>query len=180
MARWKLMTSHYLECRDTQWEYKEVDRNTGREKRKSIAVPRYLDINDPGDWTERWGGQPVNRGGQSDGATGEIIVCHEGKGESTDITFYGDPTPDMAPLDDEARAISASFEGHWAYKPDVAEVNYSQSLIDRFEAEKAEVESKPQQIEIPGLADLVAQMAAVQQQNAALIAALTKPAPRGL
>jgi len=172
MARWKLMTSHYLNCRDTEWEYKEVDRNTGREKRKSIPVPRYLDISDSSDWTNSWGNK--------DNATGEIIVCHEGKGEPRDITFYGDPTPDMQPADDEAKAISASFADAWRYKPDTAEVGYSQSLIDRFEAEKAEVESKPQQIEIPGLGDLVAAMAASQQQTAAILAQLAAKPARGL
>lgn len=180
MARWKLMTSHYLNCADTVWEYKEVDRNTGRERRKQLPVPRFLDINDPGDWTNRWGGVGVARGGSSDDDGGEIVVCHEGKGEPRDITFWGDPTPDMMPLDDEAKAISASFAEHWRYKPDTAEISYSQSMVERFEADKAEIESRPQQVEIPGLADLVNVMAQSLAQNQALMEKLAngKVSPR--
>lgn len=167
MARWKLMTPHYLNCKDTQWEYKEVDRNTGRERRKQLPVPRFLDINDPGDWTNRWG----NR----DNETGEIVVCHEGKGEERDIVFYGDPTPDMQPVDDEAKEISAQFTDRWSYKPETAEISYSQSMIDKLEFERAEALAKPQQVEVAGLTDLVAAMAAMAAQNAELMKALTSP-----
>ena len=166
MARWKLVESHYLNTKDTQWEYKELDRDTGRERRKQISVPRYLNIEDPSDWTNSWG----NR----DNKTGEIVVCYEGKGEPKDIVFYGDPTPGMSPVDDEAKAISASFEAQWSYKPDGAEVSHSQSLIDRFEIEKALAESRPQQLEIPGLADLVALMAAQQKAQQELIDGLVR------
>ena len=174
MARWKLMTSMYLNTGDTEWEYKEVDRQTGREKRKKVAVPRYLDINDPGDWTSKWGDSGISRGGRGDDGQGEIIVCHAGKGEKTDITFEGDPTPDMSPIDDEAKAISATFEERWRYKPDTAEISFSQSMVDKFEAQKAEIESKPQQVEIAGLADLVQIMAQSLKQNQDLIEGLAK------
>lgn len=178
--RWKLMTSHYLNTKDTEWEYKETDRNTGREKRKQLAVPRFLDINDPGDWTVNLGVDGgVSRGGRGPDGQGEIIVCHKDKGLSGDIAFYnadgspGDPTPDMVPVDDEAKVLSASFEDHWRYKPDTAEVSYSQSMINRFEVEKAEVESRPQQVEIAGLNDLVAVMAQSLAQNQELIKTLS-------
>lgn len=161
MARWKLTTSHYLNCKDTEWEYKEVDQQTGRERRKVIPVPRFLDINDPNDWTNKWG----NR----DNQTGEIIVCQEGKGAKDDITFYGDPTPDMSPVDDEARAISATFEDHWRYKPETAEISYSQSMIDKFQVEVAELKAAPQKVEIEGLSEMVAAMTALTQQNAELM-----------
>lgn len=145
MARWKLMTSHYLRVPDEKWEYQETDRTTGKPIRKQYNVPRLLDINDPGCWTNQWG----NR----DNAEGEIIVCHEGKGEPRDQVFYGSPTPDMVPLDDEAKEISASFEGLWKAKPENSAGDYSQSLVDRFQIEMAEIKSKP--AEIPGLAELV-------------------------
>lgn len=169
MARWKLMTSAYLNIigQDaTTWEYKETDRSTGKERRKTLPVPRYLDINDPSDWTNTWG----NR----DNATGEIYVCHAGKGEDHDITFDGDPTPDMVPIDEEAKEISASFADHWRYKPEGAEVSYSQSMIDKFTLDKAAMESKPQQVEIAGLSDLVAAFATLAQQNQDLIKTLTQ------
>ena len=137
MARWELMTDHYLKVIDCEWEYNETDTETGRSVRKRYQVPEYLDAHK--------------------------IVCWEGKGERKDIVFFGDPTPDMMPLDDEAREVSASFEDHWAYKPDTAEVPASQSIV----ANMAEVMSRP--VEIPGLSDLVAQMAATTKTNQDLV-----------
>jgi len=172
MARWKLMADHYLNCHDTKWEYKEINQATGRERRKEVDVPRFLSIADPADWTNSWG----NR----DNAQGEIVVCHEGKGEAKDITFWGDPTPDMSPVDDEARAISASFADKWQYRPDGAEVSYSQSMIDKFETEMRSIKEKPATVEVAGLSDLVAAMAALTAQNAEIIKGLSAPTTRRL
>ena len=47
MARWKLMTPHYLNVEGETWEYTENDRQTGRPKRVQFPVPRLLDIRDP-------------------------------------------------------------------------------------------------------------------------------------
>ncbi len=158
MARWKLACPHYLNTPGIEWEYNET--KNGKVVRKRFAVPRFLNTADPGDWTNRWGSK--------DDEDGEIIVCHEDKGERGDIIFTGDPTPDMIPADDEARAISKTFETRWAYKPESAEVNFSQSLVDRFEEAIGEVMAKP--AEVPGMSDLVgalnqltALMAAQQQ-----------------
>lgn len=145
MARWKLMTPHYLNVPGEEWEYTENDRTTGRPKRVKFPVPRLLDTKDPSCWTNRWGNK--------DNEDGEIIVCHEGKGESSDMVFTGDPTPDMVPVDDEARAISATFEHLWQAKPENMAGDYSQSLVDRFQLQMAEASAKP--VEVPGLADLV-------------------------
>lgn len=145
MARWKLMASHYLNVPNEVWEYAETDRTTGKPIRRQFQVPKLLDINDPQCWTNHWG----NR----DNAEGEIVVCHEGKGESRDQVFIGDPTPDMLPLDDEAKEISAKFETAWNVKPERMAGEYSQSLVDRFNIEMAEQIAKPR--EVPGLADLV-------------------------
>ncbi len=94
MARWKLTEAHYLfgyppdlEEEGTQWEYKETDRITGREKRKRFKVPFYFDEG--------------------------TIVCHQGKGQAEDFVFEGDPTPSMTPLDAEAKAISAELAPKW-------------------------------------------------------------------
>jgi hypothetical protein len=149
MARWKLMTAHYLNVPGEEWEYIETDRKTGRPRRTKFPVPRLLDVNDPTCWTNRWGGK--------DNEDGEIIVCHDGKGEPSDQIFFGDPTPDMMPIDDEAKAISASFEDFWRYKPEEGLGNHSQSLIDKFQIELAEAQAKP--VEIPGLTDLVSVIA---------------------
>lgn len=147
MARWKLMCSHYLNVPGEVWEYTENDRSNGRPIRKQFAVPRLLDVKDPTCWTKRWG----NRSDED----GEIIVCHEGKGSSTDIVFLGDPTPDMLPVDDEAKAISAKFEERWKMKPEANAGDFSQALVDRFQLEMAEKQSRPQTVEVAGLNELV-------------------------
>lgn len=153
MARWKLATGHYLNTRDTEWEYSERDRATGRPIRKKFIVPRYLDPRDPSDWNYTWG--------PKDALEGNIIVCFEGKGEAADIVFYGDPTPDMIPMDDEAKEISAEFTGRWSYKPDTdLPGQFSQSLVDKFQFEMSQAEAKPVQIE--GLDKL---MAALVESN---------------
>lgn len=155
MARWKLMVAHYLNVEGEEWEYTENDRKTGRPKRYKFPVPRHLDPRDPSCWTNAWG--------PKDNEEGEILVCYKGKGEASDIVFIGDPTPDMLPVDDEAREISASFEHKWKAKPEAMAGDYSQSLIDKFQTEMDELRSKP--AEIPGLADLVTVIGKLVESN---------------
>lgn len=154
MARWKLMAPHYLNVPGEEWEYTENDRTTGRPKRFKFAVPRHLDIRDPSCWTNRWGSK--------DNEDGEIIVCHEGKGDPKDIVFIGDPTPDMTPVDEEAAAISAQFESRWNFKPE-GFGDYSQSLVDKFQIELAEANARP--VEVPGMSDLVSAINNLVQTN---------------
>ena len=160
MARWKLACPHYINVPGIEWEYNET--KNGKVQRKRFAVPRFLDTAEPSDWTHKWGSR--------DDEEGEIIVCQPDKGAKGDITFLGDPTPDMIPIDDEAKTISKSFETRWSYRPETAEVDFSQSLVDRFEASMAEITSKP--AEVPGMSDLVANLAALTQ----VIAATQAPA----
>lgn len=94
MARWRLITPHYLNVPGIESEYKETDQQTGRQKRVTYPVPLLLDPASSPDWNY----------------PGEIIVCHEGKGQHRDIVFIGDPTLDMEPLDDEAKALSSALE----------------------------------------------------------------------
>ena len=155
MARWKLATSHYLNTPGEEWEYTENDRTTGRPRRTKFPVPRYLDIRDPMCWTNKWG----NR----DNEDGEIIVCWEGKGDASDIIFTGDPTPDMIPVDDEAKEISATFAARWDRRPEDVAGDYSQSLIDRFQVQLAEAQTKP--VEVPGMAELTAAIGSLVQIN---------------
>lgn len=98
MARWSLMNAHYLNVPGTEWEYKETT-DSGKQGRKIFPVPLHLDPNNPRDHNY----------------PGEIIVCHEGKGQPKDIVFVGPPTPDMTPLDDEAQAISDSMQPAWIH-----------------------------------------------------------------
>lgn len=156
MARWKLGAPHYLNVPGEVFEYKETDRATGRQRRIQYAVPRLLDPDDPTCWTSTWGSK-----GNEDG---EVIVCLEGRGEGRDIIFIGDPTPDMIPVDDEAKEISAKFEARWKSKPEESAGQYSQSLIDRFQSEMAEVSAKP--VEVPGLSELTAAIGKLVEVNA--------------
>lgn len=111
MARWKLQVAHYLRVPGTAWEQVETDRETGRQRRKAYPVPMLLDPKDPQCWSHRPGQGHVTKGGSS-WDEGQIIVAYEGKtNDSRDIIFEGDPTPDMDPLDDEAREISSRY--HW-------------------------------------------------------------------
>lgn len=138
--RWELMDNHYLQVLNCEWEYQETDQETGRTFRKRYKVPEY-----------------IPKG---------TIVCREGLGERRDIVFFGDPTPDMMPLDDEARDLSASFEQRWAYKPDTTEVPASQAIM----ANMAEVMTRP--VEVPGLSELVAAMAESNKVNRDLVEGL--------
>lgn len=162
MARWKLMVAHYLNTPGEEWEYIENDRKTGRPIRHKFLVPRLMDPLDPTCWTNKWGGK--------NDEDGEIIVCHAGKGEPNDLVFSGDPTPDMVPMDDEAKVLSKSFEELWRYKPEDSNGTYSQSLVDKFQADMASVQTKPTQVE--GLSDLVAAISEMAKSNAAVLASL--------
>lgn len=105
MARWFLRNAHYLNILDpdtnepTKWEYSETDRTTGKARRKTYNVPQLLDPADP---------SMRNHGD-------DIVVCHEDKGEPKDIVFFGEPTPDMEPMDAEAEAITDSLKSKWAH-----------------------------------------------------------------
>lgn len=98
----------------------------------------------------------------------------EGKGDARDIIFVGDPTPDMMPIDDEARAISESFAKKWKHPIESLPGTYSDTVLDNLQKQVAEVhakQSQPQQL--PGMEQLMASMAAMMKQNQELIAALT-------
>ena len=162
MARWKLAAGHYLNVAGNKWEYQEVSRTTGKTIRVQLPVPTHLDPRDPADFNHKWGHGGVDEG--------EIIVAQvSGAYEPADINFIGDPTPDMIPLDDEAKVISASFEERWRYKPESAEYsgNYSQSLIDQLQLSMAEVATKPTQVE--GLSDLVTAISEMVKSNQELV-----------
>lgn len=170
--RWKLATAHYLKVPGIEWEYMEQGMGKkGRTLRKKFLVPLFLDPRDSGDWTETWG--------LSDNPEGHIVVCYEGKGEPKDIVFEGDPTPDMIPLDDEAKALSAQYEKRWQYKVDGdMPGSYSQSLVDHFQEEMAFVQAKP--VEVAGLSELVQAMAVMAQQNQAILQTIAAQAPKRL
>lgn len=158
MAKWRLTAAHYLNVPGTEWEYKETDRTSGRQARRIFPVPMLLDPKDP---------NSCNRDGDC------IVVRGEaGRGEHE---FLGDPTPDMEPLDDEASAISAQFEGRWTHPIDSLPANgdYSASLIFAFERQMKELiksgSATPAQPVSAGAVS-AEEFKALQEQVAALMA----------
>lgn len=155
MARWRLTAAHYLNVPGTEWEYKETDRNTGKQGRKVFEVPALLNPDDPADCNY----------------PGEIIVCHDGKGQGRDIIFLGDPTPDMEPLDAEAESITEALRPNWSHPIDSLPSNgdYGAALIASFEkqmsalAKGANVSAKDTDVE-----ELKKQVAALTAQLAAM------------
>lgn len=177
MARWRLTASHYLHLDEvSEWEYTEIDRTNGKQKRKKFIVPTYLDIGDPSMWTEKilgMDGKPVD---------GYINVTNGTDSEKGDLLFKGNPTPDMEPLDDEATAITNKFKATWKMGNDVEPGMYAQNLIDNFQQQLADIQvaMKPQTLEIPGFAEFMKAQLEIQTQMATVLAALaTKPAEAG-
>ncbi len=164
MARWRILGPHYLNVPGTEWEYKETDRETGRQGRKIFIVPRLLD---PG---------AVDRQGRNY----EEIVCHEGKGLSSDIVFIGEPTPDMEPIDDEAKIISDGLKHKWIHPIESMPASggdYGAALINKFESMMTEIIQRKggavSTTRDPTVAELMAQV----KELSAQVAALAQPKP---
>lgn len=169
MARWSLRNTHYLNVPGNEWLHEETDRETGRRNRKMYIVPQLLDPANP----------------QDQNYPGEVIVCHEGKGERKDIVFEGEPTPDMEALDDEAKAISASLEDKWTHPIDTIPTNggmnehesaFMKSMMESFSKAVAPQNASVPQADFDALKKQVEELMA---QNKELQAAKTDtPAAR--
>lgn len=115
MARWRLLAPHYINVLDTggdavEWEYEEIDKNTGKVARKRYPVPLHLDPNDPTDHNY----------------PGEIIVADKPSRQyNRDYVMVGkiSVTQDMQPLDDEAEKISDEARKKWAHPIDSIPMN---------------------------------------------------------
>jgi hypothetical protein len=167
MARWKLNEAHYLfahaQDEETEWEYKETDRTTGRERRKRFKVPMYCDVG--------------------------MVVCYAGSEHADDngafgpITIEGPPTPAMTPLDDEAKALCAEHAPNWVHPIDsLPGQGFSEALLTTLTKQLEAAMSKGPTIgaatPVGGVSReefeaLQAQLAALMAQNAEL---QTKPA----
>lgn len=173
MARWRLTAPHYLNVPGTEWEQRELNTTTGKQARKVYAVPLHLDPSNPSD--------------QTPPGSGDIFVCHEGKGQGRDIVFIGPPTPDMEPLDDEARAITAEWAKKWNHPIESLGANapdggFGALLVDRFERQIEQLlkvgSAQPAQAVSAGMVSeerfkaLEDQIAALMAQNAELQAQL--------
>ena len=172
MARWRLAAPHYLNVEGTSWEYKEVDRTSGRQKRTVFPVPLHLDPDNPSDWN-------IVRGKDD----GEIIVADRETAENPkDIVFVGKPTPDMVPLDDEAKAISASMAHEWKHPIESLTGTYADEMMKDLSTQVEEVRAKGASTQIEGMTELLTAMTAMMKQNqdmmAALLAQRAEPEPK--
>lgn len=156
MARWRLTATHYLNVPGTEWEYTETDRGTGRPKRYKFQVPRLLDIHDPSDHNHRVPGYPE---------LGEIYVCHVGKGIGNDIEFIGPPTPDMEPLDDEAKEISGRWAEIWKSRPDFdSGQTYGDTVFEGLAKQLGDAATAATSANETGMTELKAMMVENQKQ----------------
>ena len=173
MARWRLTDSHYLAIPGTEWEYKEQNRETGRQARKVYEVPLHLDPKNPADHN-----YPQDE---------SIIVSDKfDPAHPRDYVFRGTPTPDMEPLDDEAQKISDAERKNWIHPIEALNMTYSESRLSEFERGIAELLAKgvpkvshtPAAVSLSGFYPeaferLQQQVATLMERNAQLEAAAT-------
>lgn len=120
MARWRLLKPHYLWTEEiNEWEYQETNRDTGRRAVKRFKVPRYFDPDDPSDWTPK--------------GSGDVVVCHKGKGQPKDHIIEGPPTLDMEPLDAEAQALSDEVIKNCKHPIESLPGDFTQSILNDFQ-----------------------------------------------
>jgi len=165
MARWRLAAAHYINTNDTVWEYSEVDRTTGRPKRTQFPVPRLLNPEDPGDWNHVY-----SKDGFGKPDTGEIVVA-QGAHEPKDYVFEGAVTPDMVPLDDEAKKISAASAHKWKYSPDTLNGTYADEMMKDLSEQLNEVRAASAPA-AEGMTELLTAMTGMMKQNQDILSAL--------
>lgn len=172
--RWRLTAPHYLNVLSdpAEWEYKETNRDTGRQARKVFRVPTLLDPDDP---------TVQNR------LTGEVVVCYEGKGSAGDYTIACEPTPDMEPLDDEAKALSDSLRPKWSHPIESLPANgsgedFAKLLIKSFERQMQQLTNSKElpavsanAISAEAFAELQKQVQQLAAQNVQLLAQQSDP-----
>lgn len=163
MARWKLMTPHYLNVKELDGEpvefvYMEQDLTTMRNRRKSFKVPLLLD--------------PKDASYINDSSYG-IVVSDGNNPGPRDYIFSGDPTPDMEPIDDDARTISDKFRDKWINPIDNLPSNgdYSQSLLGVFERQLEAMARNSTPIPPTSVAGVSAEDFIKLQEQVALLAA---------
>lgn len=167
MARFRLRGKHYINVvfPQAEWEHKELDEVTKREKRKRYLVPTYLNPEEPGDCNY----------------PGEIIVStKEERQYARDYVFSGPPTPDMEPLDEEAEALLKEASKAWAHPIESLSGTYGDTALQAFEAQiVALLAKKGSEAAAPVAASAVskedfealqAQVVALMAQNAELLA----------
>ncbi len=166
MARWKLTAKHYLHAlqygQPSEWQREEINVQSGRAFRKTYPVPMFIDPDDP---------HCINR------HLGYCVIATEGSDQPGDLIVSNfKPTPDMEPLDEEARQLSEVERPHWinpidGLSPTMGE-DFANQLLAALQQQmnKTQVGSTGSNAEVSNLSALVA---AQQKQIEALILALS-------
>jgi hypothetical protein len=168
MARWKLTAKHYLQAlqfgQPSEWQREEINVQTGRAFRKTYPVPMFIDPDDP---------FCINR------HVGYCVVATEGSDQPGDLIVSNfKPTPDMEPLDDEARQLSEAERPNWinpidGLSPMMGE-DFANQLLAALQQQMNKTSISPGQAgvnsEVSNLSTLVA---AQQRQIDQLLAALS-------
>lgn len=161
MARFKLTAAHYLNMKTpNEWEYKEVDRTTGKERRHLRQVPMYLHPEDPSTWnyiTER-----LPNGQIADGSI--IVSTKEDPNFPKDLIFIGAPTMDMEPLDDEAKVMIATLQGKWKHPIDSLPGNFAEQLPMLWQQQIENAKQAGPSVSTKELDELRGQNAGLQRQ----------------
>lgn len=174
MARWRLTQKHYLKVEGTEWEYKETT-NSGRAIKKVFPVPMFLDPDYPFDCNYPREAREQDRN--------EIIVAHKAGALPHDYIFEGPPTPDMIPLDDGAKTISAGFALQWGSPPaESGDEGYTGKLLSQLTEtlQSFNASAKPSGAvsESSIIAEMQAQMKQLIEMNMALMGKIEAPLAR--
>lgn len=111
---------------------------------------------------------------------GKVIVSDGVNPGANDIIFVGDPTPNMLPLDDHAREVSASFADRWKAPNENSNRTHSQSLLDDLERQMQLIERKQQQAQqapMAGMDQLLTAITQMMQQNQQIMLQLAGASP---
>lgn len=168
MARYRLTAPHYLNIPGNQWEYKEVDRTTGKEKRHLRTVPMFLHPEDPSNWnyvTER-----LPNGQVSDGMI--VVTTRDDTNFPKDLLFIGAPTMDMEPLDDDAKIAIAELQGKWKHPINDLPGSFAEQLpmLWQQQLENARIKTEPPTVSTRELDELKRQNSDLSQKLAELTA----------
>jgi len=159
MARWKVTAKHYLHAEQygqpTEWERQEINQDTGRMFRKAYKVPMLIDPDDK---------YCINK------HEGICVVARKGTEKPGDIIFFGPPTPDMEPMDEEAQAETDAEKHKWVNPIDSLAPEIGQEFGKQLlEALNRQVDlasaSKPTSLKGTSNEDMEALKAIVAQQQ---------------
>ena len=162
MARWQLSEHHYIhalppDLEAVEWEYKEIDRTSGRERRRRYIVPMYCEK--------------------------ETIVSRKHSLQRGDFLYEGEPTGAMTPLDKEAEEISAKYAHKWNMPQDfTVGMSFNDALLDMLQKQfsAAAAGSTPEPVAVVGVSRkefeaLQKQLESIMVQNSELQEKASKP-----